>query len=169
MKRMVLLGQLLCITLATLMLGIPAWLDGQRLEALLTLGIGLIWILFCFHSLAWVDGLMLILFTFLAVYGIFRERSVLPGFISITFVLTAWNLGYINRRLEFTSNPGIRQKLISNHVRRASYLLAIALVFATTGAFLRLELNLGTAILVGALGIIGLSQLVGYLLKQKES
>ncbi len=167
MKKTILLAQL-CIALATLVLGSQAWLAGQRLEALLILGAGTAWVLGCQQSLAWLDLLMLVLFSLLVVYGIYRDRPNLPGFIAIIGALAGWNLNYLKRRLEFSSNPGIHQQLFSNHIRRSSILVAIAVFLATIGYFVKLELRLGVAILVSALGIVSLSQLVGYLLKQKQ-
>jgi hypothetical protein len=167
LKKIAFLAQL-CIILATVVLVVQAWLVGQRLEALLTFGVGIVWVLGSLQSLAWMDSLMLVLYTLLVIYSIFMDRSVLPGFFVIVSALAAWNFSYLNRRLEYTSNPGIRQQLISNHIRRSGILIVIAAVLAILSYFLKMELNLGIAILIGALGIIGLSQLVGYLLKQKE-
>jgi hypothetical protein len=167
LKKITYLAQL-CIVFAALILVVQAWLAGQRLEALVIIGIGILWILDCLQSQAWVDSLMLILFTLLAIYGVFRDRPVLPGYLAISSALSAWHLNYLNRRLEYASDPGIRKQMISNHLRRSGILIGLAIAFAVTSYFLKLELRLGVAILISALGIIGLSQLVGYLLKQKE-
>lgn len=167
MKKIITLAQL-CIILATLTLGVQAWLGGQRLEALLVAILGTVWLIGSQRSLAWLDALMLALFTLLVVYALLRDRSVLPGYIVILSALIAWNLGHLNRRLAFSSDPGISRQLTSNHLRRSGIFTGIALVLVFTSYLIKIELNLGLAILVGAFGIIGLSQLVGYLLKQKQ-
>jgi hypothetical protein len=167
LKKISLLAQL-CIAFATLLLVIQAWPAGQRLETLLTIGFGIVWILSVWRQLAWLDSVMLVLYTLVVVYGIFMDRPILTGFVVIVFTLTAWGISYLNRRLELTSNPGIRQQFISNHLRRSGALVAVAVALVATRYFIKAELNLGVAILVGALAIIGLSQLVSFLLKQKE-
>jgi hypothetical protein len=167
MKKIINLAQL-CIILATLTLGVQAWLDGQRLEALLVAILGMVWLIGFQRSLAWLDALMLVLFTLLVVYTLLRDRPILPGFIVILSALIAWNLGHLTRRLAFSSDPGISRQLTSKHLRRSGILTGIALVLVLASYLVKIELNLGWAILVGAFGIIGLSQLVGYLLKQKQ-
>jgi hypothetical protein len=167
LKKITLLAQL-CIAFATLLLVIQAWPAGQRLEIVLTIGFGIVWILSVWRQLAWLDSLMLVLYTLVVVYGIFMERPILTGFVVIVFALAAWSISYLNRRLELTSNPGIRQQFISNHLRRSGALVAVAITLAAASLFIKLELHLGIAILVGALAIIGLSQLISFLLKQKE-
>ncbi len=167
MKKITYVAQLF-IVLATLLLVVQAWLAGQRLESLVILGLGMLWILGCLQSLAWLDSLMLVLYILFVIYGIYMDRPVLAGFFVIVSALTAWNFGYLSRRLEYTSDPGIRKLFISNHLRRSGAILTAAIVLAVIGYFIEIQLNLGIAILVSALGIIGLSQLVGYLLKQKE-
>jgi len=157
-----------CIAFATLVLVVQAWLLGQRMEALLIFGVGIVWTLGCLRSLAWLDSLMLVLYTLLVIFSIYMNRPVLPGYFVILSALAAWNFGYLNRRLEYTSDPGIRRQFVYNHLRRSGILFTIAGALAVIGYFIQFQLNLGIAILVGALGIFGLSQLVGFLLKQKE-
>ena len=126
----------------------------------LTIVLGLLWLVGQWRAWSWLDSPMLVTFAALAGLGVFLRVSPFLMLFSLVSSLAAWDLsqaGYRFRQANHITDEALLQR---THLRRLGTVAVLGLLLGSLTLSLQLQLNLGWAIGLGALVIIGLSRVV---------
>lgn len=151
----------LAIALATASLAGGYGLAGRWPGLGLVMVAGIIWLLGPGWRLWRFEGLMLLAFGGLAGAGTWSGAPPLLMVAGLTAALSGWDLALFERRLaqakRVADEPGLR----GAHGQRLGLVGGLSLLLAGLALSLQLQFNLGGAILLGLLLVIGLGRVVG--------
>jgi hypothetical protein len=149
----------ICIGLASLTLALgyvsgTGWIGAGAVVAL-----GLFWLVG--HQRQWsLAGPGLIVFAGAAAFGVWQGVPAGWMLFGAVAALAAWDLDHFTRRLRQAAHIKDETQLRRNHLQRLVAVAGLGVVLAGLALSFQIKLNLGWAMLLGLLIIIGLSRAV---------
>jgi len=147
---------------------------GQMIGALVSLGLGVSWAAVDWWGLRksgvvtetgqrragdpFMDGLGLTVFTGLAVWGVWLGLSRWLGLLAVLLALAAWDLGRFTFRISDVLDGAAAARLERVHLSRLGLALGGGLLLGGLALLLRVPLDFGWALLIGATAVIALGQ-----------
>jgi hypothetical protein len=105
-----------------------------------------------------MDGLGLLVFIGLAVWAVWLGMSNWLALLTVLLALAAWDLGRFTFRLSDVPDAAAAARLERVHLLRLGLALAIGLVLGGLALLVRISLDFGWALLIGAAAVIALSR-----------
>lgn len=150
----------LCIILAAGWLALMFGLNGIWLGSVASVAFGGLWLAGREARRGESAMVGLVVFTALAVTGLFWD---LPGWamlLEIIGVLAAWDLQLFEARLAYAGRIESRTSLIRAHLERLAIIVLLSLVLGGLGLGIDLRLNLIAAVGLGSLAILLLARIL---------
>jgi hypothetical protein len=167
-KQTNLLAQV-CIGIAGIALILEFWLGLQQWWVCFFLVPMFFWSFSQRKGIRRLASILLTLYTFTAAIGILVNGPPVLALICVLASLSAWDLDSFSRRIWMAADHEMEMTLYRNHMYRLAILNSLGLVLGVAVLFLRSELRLGYALLLGFLAILGLSQIITHLGSQAKS
>jgi hypothetical protein len=165
MKNIVFLS--ITIGLTTLGLATAYALNGLWGWVSAVIALGLLWLGGQWRGWHQVTALAPLFFIGLIALGMLQDLAVGWLLFSIVAVLVAWDLRYFVGRLQQTRLEDAA-RLQRIHLQRLLIVAGLGLFLASIALNLQFELNLGWGIFLGAVVIVGLSQVVGRVRQESD-
>ncbi len=125
--------------------------------------VGSFWLVSVWIKRSWMALPGLIVLTFMAGLGVWDGLNPFLMACSILGSLVAWDMGAFRHRLQNAAPEDDLRKLIRRHTWRLTWFGTVSLVMILFGLFVKFRISFGWIYLLTFLGIISLTQLVGYL------
>ncbi len=156
------------IGLTTLDLASGYALDGLWSWVIVIMAVGLLWLLGQWRGWGQVTAAAIIVFIGLTAFGM--RLNISPGWMlfSLTATLIAWDLAHFSHRLQQVDQVKELARLQRGHLQRLLLVAGLGLLLGTVALNLQFELNLGWGVFLGALIIVGLSQVVGRVRRESD-
>lgn len=159
--------------IGSIVLGAAALAAGYALEggwndARIVTAAGLVWLLVEQKRWAWPSSIAFVFFVAMAGRGLWLGIRPLPALISVVAVLSAWDLAYFRLRLQGVQATASQRMLERQHLSRLLLADGAATLLGVIALDLRIRLGVGSALLLGALAVAGLSQAIRFLRRNSE-
>ena len=89
--------------------------------------------------------------------------------ISLVAALSAWDLDHFTRRLRKAEQIDKARVLERRHLRRLLIVDGLSLLVAAIALVLQVEISFGVALILGALAVMGISQVVAFLRQSRRA
>ena len=164
MKNLVFLS----IGLTTLGLATGYALNGFWGWVIVIVALGLLWLVGQWRGWGPVTTLAIIAFIGITMIGMWSGTS--PGWMlfSLVATLVSWDLTHFTHRLQQAERIEEQARLQRVHLQHLLVVAGLGLLLGGISLNLQFELNLGWGIFLGALVIIGLSQVVGRVRRESD-
>jgi hypothetical protein len=126
----------------------------------LWVSLGLLWLIGHYSPGQGTSTMGLVIFIGAAGYGVWQGRPAGWLLVSLVAALAAWDLDHFERRLRRADTR--QADLRRAHLQRLAVVAGLGLGLGWLALGLRVELNLGWAIVLSLLAIIGLSWVLGF-------
>lgn len=150
----------LAVILALVTISAGYALNRAGLISFLAGGAGLLWLFGLSRAAARVNTLAFSVVVMLAALGVGQGAGLGWMLTGLLAALAAWDLAGFGRRLEQAGYVEQLERLQQAHLKRLGLVIGLSLAAALLARFVQLPLNLGGAILLGLLIIVGLGRLV---------
>jgi hypothetical protein len=155
-----------CVILATFLVVIEYWLGIKQFWVFFLFIPGIVWYFGQYWNIAFIDALMLIIYTLLAALIVPSGGSPFVSLLVILAALSTWQLSNLSRRLRFVQDPVVEERLFRKNVSRLSAIVISSLFLGSVALLINLELHFWTLLALALLAILGLSRLVSYINQQ---
>jgi hypothetical protein len=122
--------------------------------------LGLLWLIGQYRRWPQIASLGLAGFVGLAAVGIWQGVPAGWLFVSSVAALVAWDLAHFAQRLEQAEQVAAENRLVQDHLRQLAGVAGLGLLAGGVALTFQLELNLGWAMLLVVLVLIGLGRML---------
>jgi hypothetical protein len=130
--------------------------------------LGLLWLIGQWRGWRWSASAGLISLTGLAAWGVWSQLPAPWLLFGLVAALAAWDLARFSQRLQQARQVIDEASLIWAHLQRLLIIAGLGLLLGEIALAVRLEFNLGWALLLGLLLILGLSQVTNLIRRQQS-
>jgi len=159
----------LSILLAAGLLALGYALSGRGPWGVAVVVVGGLWLVGRRRGWGWTASVGLVALVGAAAFGL--GRGLAPGWalLGTGAALAAWDLDAFARRLGDGGPMGDRAMLERRHLQRLLLVEALGLLLAGAALAVRVRIGFGGALLLGALAVLGLSQVMGFFRREGEA
>ncbi len=154
--------------LATLALALGYAREARWEEWALIAGAGVLWLIGQQMTWRWMPAIGFAFFVSMAARGAWLHLQAALMLVAVVAAMTAWDLSEFQLRLPPTRPVGSTLDLERQHLWRLVLVDALGLALAALALEVRIDLGLGSALLLGVLVVVGLSQAVRFLRRQSD-
>ena len=156
------------IGLATFGLVIGYALSALWIGVAIIVALGLFWLVGQWQGWRPVSVLIAVFFIFATAFGVWQDVS--PGWMLFGLVATlvAWDLNQFTHRFEQAGQIVGETKLKRIHLQRLLIVAGLGLLLGGIALRLQFELYLGWGIFFGLVVIVGLSRIIGFLMRESD-
>ena len=131
-------------------------------------GLGAFWLFGQRRGWRWVPSLVLVLFVSAAVFGLGLAAEPIWMLLGVVVGLAAWDLDHFAQRMRKASHVEGVQNLERRHLLRLLLVSGLGFLLSAAALEVRVELPMGTALLLGLLAIMGLSRAIRFLRRESD-
>lgn len=130
--------------------------------------LGLLWLIGQWRGWRWSASPGLIGLTGLAAWGVWAQLPAPWLLFGLVAALAAWDLAQFSQRLQQAHQVIGEAALIRVHLQRLLIMAGLSLLLGEIALAVRLDFNLGWALLLGLLLILGLSRVTNLIRRQRN-
>ena len=150
------------ITIVAALAMIAAYaLSALWVGSVISLALGLIWLVGQQRQVKWLVDLGLIAFTAIAAFGVWWGVAAGWMLFGTVAALAAWDLAHFTRRLEQADQVAAEARLRQAHLQQLLLIVGLGIGLGGVALGIQLKMNLGWGIALGLLVTIGLSRVLG--------
>lgn len=154
--------------LATGLLALGYGLSGQWTWSPLIVAVGLLWLLGQWRGWGWVASVGLVVCAGIAILGFWADLGVGWLWFGMVAALTTWDLDHFVRRMRSVHRVERAGDLERRHLQRLLIVNGLSLLITAVALGIEIKFSFATALLLGALAVLGLSQAIGFLMRQSD-
>jgi len=150
------------ITIVAALAMIAAYaLSALWVGSVISLALGLIWLVGQQRQVKWLVDLGLIAFIVMVAFGVWWGMGAGWMLFSTVAALAAWDLAHFARRLEQADQVAAEARLRQAHLQQLLLIVGLGIGLGGVALGIQLKMNLGWGIALGLLVTIGLSRVLG--------
>ncbi len=148
------------IGLATASLAIGYAYSPLRWDLAAVMALGILWLIGQYRGWSWIASGGLVIFTGAAAVGVWQGLPAGWMLLGSVATLATWDLDYFFRRLGRAGQIDGEDRLRRSHLRQLGLVTGLGLLAGSLGLSFQIQTNLGWAILLALLALIGFGRVL---------